>query len=89
MTGSLVRPAAAGQDPPATPALLPSEYLVAALALRRGGHRQEPGHNGNFEVVVPLANRRLAHFWRNNDDPTWPGMDPTCSGPMPSTMQWR
>jgi hypothetical protein len=33
MTGSLARPAAAGQSPPATPALLPSGYLVAALLL--------------------------------------------------------
>jgi hypothetical protein len=33
MTGSPARPAAAGQNPPATPALLPSGYLLAALAL--------------------------------------------------------
>jgi hypothetical protein len=33
MTGSLARPAAAGQYPPATPALVPSGYLLAALAL--------------------------------------------------------
>jgi hypothetical protein len=33
MTGSLARPAAAGQNPPATPALVPSGYLPAALAL--------------------------------------------------------
>jgi hypothetical protein len=33
MTGSLARPAAAGQHSPATPALLPSGYLLAALAL--------------------------------------------------------
>ena len=33
MTGSLARPAAAGRNPPATPALLPSSYLLAALAL--------------------------------------------------------
>jgi hypothetical protein len=32
MTGSLARPAAAGQNLPATPALLPSGYLLAALA---------------------------------------------------------
>jgi hypothetical protein len=33
MTGSPGRPAAAGQHSPATPALLPSGYLLAALAL--------------------------------------------------------
>jgi len=33
MTGSLARPAAAGQSPPAIAALLPSSYLVAALLL--------------------------------------------------------
>jgi hypothetical protein len=32
MAGSLARPAAAGQVLPATPALLPSKYLVADLA---------------------------------------------------------
>jgi hypothetical protein len=33
------------------------------------------GTNGNFEVVVPLASGRLAHFWRDNDDPNlaWHG----------------
>jgi hypothetical protein len=51
MTGSLARPAAAGQSPPAIPALLPSGYLAAVLLLvlaptgdpgladRRGGRR--------------------------------------------------
>jgi hypothetical protein len=33
MTGSLARPAAAGQTSPATPALAPSGYLVTALLL--------------------------------------------------------
>jgi hypothetical protein len=33
MTGSPGRPAAAGQTSPATPALLPSGYLLAALAV--------------------------------------------------------
>jgi len=33
MTGSPGRPAAAGQHSPATPALVPSGYLLAALAL--------------------------------------------------------
>jgi len=33
MTGSLGRPAAAGQTSPATPALVSSGYLLAALAL--------------------------------------------------------
>ena len=38
MTGSLGQPAAAGQNPPATPALVPSRFLLAALALLALAH---------------------------------------------------
>jgi hypothetical protein len=36
------------------------------------------GSQGNFELVVPLASGGMAHFWRNNDDPTFPW-----NGPFP------
>lgn len=33
------------------------------------------GYRGNFELVVPLAEGGLAHYWRDNDDPdlSWHG----------------
>jgi hypothetical protein len=30
------------------------------------------GIKGNFELVVPMSNGGLAHYWRNNDDPELP-----------------
>src|SRR5262249_38508635 len=36
------------------------------------------GTKGNYEVVVPLQRGGLAHFYRNNDDPSFPW-----SGPYP------
>jgi len=36
------------------------------------------GAQGNFELVVPLAGGGLAHYWRNNDDPSLPW-----GGPFP------
>lgn len=39
------------------------------------------GLKGNFEVVTPLANGRMAHLWRNNDLPTFPWSAPTVFGP--------
>jgi hypothetical protein len=38
------------------------------------------GHNGNFDLVVPLAKGGLAHFWRDNDDPTYPWYGPFTFG---------
>jgi hypothetical protein len=38
------------------------------------------GVQGNFELVVPLAGGGMAHFWRNNDDPTLPWSGPTKFG---------
>jgi hypothetical protein len=36
------------------------------------------GSQGNFEVVVPSrAVGGLVHFWRNNDDPSFPWSGPT------------
>ena len=36
------------------------------------------GSMGNFEVVVPSrAAGGLVHFWRNNDDPSFPWSGPT------------
>jgi len=34
------------------------------------------GSQGNFELVVPLGSGGLAHYWRNNDDPTMPWYGP-------------
>lgn len=34
------------------------------------------GTQGNFEVVVPMADRGLGHFWRDNDDPAMPWHGP-------------
>ncbi|MGY4761198.1 M12 family metallopeptidase [Paenibacillus caseinilyticus] len=30
------------------------------------------GKQGNFELITPLASGGLAHYWRNNDDPSFP-----------------
>lgn len=38
------------------------------------------GAQGNFELVVPLAGGKLAHFWRNNDASTLPWIGPTVFG---------
>lgn len=35
-----------------------------------------PNNNRNFEVVVPLANGGLAHYWRNHTDPSLPWVGP-------------
>src|SRR5262249_40542112 len=34
------------------------------------------GAQGNFEMVVSLSSGGLAHYWRNNDDPTLPWNGP-------------
>ena len=36
------------------------------------------GTKGNYELVVPLQSGGIAHFYRNNDDPSMPW-----SGPFP------
>jgi hypothetical protein len=38
------------------------------------------GAQGNFEVVVPAATGGMAHYWRNNDDPSLPWSGPTPFG---------
>jgi hypothetical protein len=38
------------------------------------------GSQGNFELVVPLAGGGLAHFWRDNDDPSLPWHGPYVFG---------
>ena len=38
------------------------------------------GLKGNFELVVPLSNGGLAHYWRNNDDPDLPWYGPVKFG---------
>lgn len=38
------------------------------------------GIQGNFELVVPLLGGGLAHFWRDNDDPTMPWHGPYVFG---------
>jgi hypothetical protein len=35
------------------------------------------GTQGNFELVVNSASGGLAHYWRNNDDPSFPWSGPT------------
>jgi len=34
------------------------------------------GHNGNFDLVVPLSKGGFAHYWRDNDDPALPWYGP-------------
>ena len=34
------------------------------------------GSQGNFEMVVPLRDGALAHYWRDNDDPAMPWYGP-------------
>jgi hypothetical protein len=38
------------------------------------------GVQGNFELVAPMADGGLAHFWRNNDAPGLPWSGPTRFG---------
>lgn len=38
------------------------------------------GIKGNFEMVTPMAGGGLAHYWRNNDDPSLPWSGPTMFG---------
>jgi hypothetical protein len=38
------------------------------------------GTRGNFEMVVPLASGGIAHFDRNNDDPSFPWFGPNIFG---------
>ena len=38
------------------------------------------GTKGNFELVVPHAGGGLAHYWRNNDNPSLPWNGPTLFG---------
>ena len=38
------------------------------------------GNKGNFELLTPMASGGLAHYWRNNDDPTLPWHGPTIFG---------
>ena len=38
------------------------------------------GTRGNFEMVVPLRDGGLAHYWRNNDDPAMPWYGPFAFG---------
>src|SRR6201993_4055322 len=34
------------------------------------------GNKGNFELLTPMASGGLAHYWRNNDDPSVPWFGP-------------
>jgi hypothetical protein len=38
------------------------------------------GTQGNFELVVPLDDGGLAHYWRNNDAANLPWSQPTVFG---------
>jgi hypothetical protein len=38
------------------------------------------GTQGNFELVAAMQDGGLAHFWRNNDDPSYPWSGPTLFG---------
>jgi len=38
------------------------------------------GASGNFELVAPAQGGGLAHYWRNNDDPSYPWSEPTFGG---------
>src|SRR5271157_1966818 len=38
------------------------------------------GLKGNFELVVPMSDGGLVHYWRNNDDPELPWYGPVKFG---------
>lgn len=38
------------------------------------------GRRGNFELIVPLEGGGLGHYWRNNDDPSFPWHGPRVFG---------
>ena len=42
--------------------------------------KSRSGHNGNFDLVVPLLKGGLAHYWRDNDDPALPWYGPFTFG---------
>ncbi len=65
MKSSLVLdPTGAGTQLSGNPALIQSRF----------------GRKGNFEVVAPVASGGLAHYWRNNDNPSLPWSAPTFFG---------
>ncbi|HEV8241620.1 MAG TPA: hypothetical protein VGS57_19815 [Thermoanaerobaculia bacterium] len=62
----------AGTDVWTLPAQIDGEPLCSTPALVQSTY----GARGNFEVVVPAACGGLAHFWRDNDDPSLPWHGP-------------
>ncbi|HEV2121413.1 MAG TPA: hypothetical protein VGW38_01390, partial [Chloroflexota bacterium] len=52
-------------------------YFAAGVAGNPALVQTRFGVTGNFEVVAPLATAGLAHYWRDNDDPTFPWIGPT------------
>jgi hypothetical protein len=46
------------------------------------------GVQGNFELVSPVFDGGLAHFWRNNDDPSHPWSEPTLFGGELRLVGW-
>ncbi|HWF27239.1 MAG TPA: hypothetical protein VG327_02470 [Mycobacterium sp.] len=46
------------------------------------------GKQGNFELVTPVKNGGLAHYWRDNDDPNRPWNGPTLFGGGLGVVSW-
>jgi hypothetical protein len=46
------------------------------------------GTRGNFELVTPVKDGGLAHYWRNNDDPNQPWSEPTLFGGELGLIGW-
>jgi hypothetical protein len=60
-----------------------SAILLTERTLPLGGVSGVPtmvqsrcGNKGKFELVTPMASGGLAHYWRNNDDPSVPWFGP-------------
>jgi hypothetical protein len=46
------------------------------------------GKQGNFELVTPVKDGGMAHYWRNNDDPSHPWSEPTLFGGELGLVGW-
>jgi hypothetical protein len=46
------------------------------------------GARGNFELVTPMKDGGLAHYWRDNDDPAHPWSGPTFFGGGLGVVSW-
>ena len=59
---------------------VPDGHPVSGVSGNPAFIQSKFGSKGNFEFVVPLAAGGLAHFWRDNDNPSLPTHGPIVFG---------